>query len=416
MKKFNKASKLFIAITAILALSVMLSCVALCADANVIENYGASADAYCAYRWNIKKINFVTGFDGSEDSDVIESWDISEKNDGSVKAWLKPYSDATVQQEGNPIPVAPQDVRYELFIGADGKITAPEDMSYFFKGFSNLVEINGFENLDTSEVTTMKGMFMDSSSLKSLDLSALSTGKVTDMSYMFYGCASVEEFCFEGFNTENVLYMNHMFAGCSSVKELHIDSFDTQKVINSQNMFDGCEELLKIYVGNEWLFVNVKSSDNMFRNCYFLVGKIKYDPTRLNATYASTEYYTLHASILDPVPINLKFTDSLIYGERKSVTEYTGYYYYNMVDYFVSDNPAVVSITADGIICADKPGRATITAKLKDGVEGSIVLIFSVEEIAEEQPLLGGFLGQLLGVFMGWFENIKNFFTSLIPF
>ena len=51
-----------------------------------------------------------------------------------------------------------------------------------------LLTITGLEHLNTSEVTTMQGMFYGQNQLVELDLSTFDTGKVTDMSYMFFGC------------------------------------------------------------------------------------------------------------------------------------------------------------------------------------------------------------------------------------
>ena len=59
MKRLNKASKIFILTAVVLALSVMLSCVAFGADANVVKNYSDGAEPYADYIWNIRYINIV---------------------------------------------------------------------------------------------------------------------------------------------------------------------------------------------------------------------------------------------------------------------------------------------------------------------------------------------------------------------
>ena len=67
----------------------------------------------------------------------------------------------------------------------------PKTTSSWFFNCNALKQIVGMENLNTSEVTDMSGMFCGSSSLTELDLTKFNTRKVTDMSDMFYGCSSL---------------------------------------------------------------------------------------------------------------------------------------------------------------------------------------------------------------------------------
>ena len=62
----------------------------------------------------------------------------------------------------------------------------------WFKGCDKLTEIQGIENLNTSEVTNMSGMFSGCRSLTSVDLSHFDTKKVTSMSAMFWGCSNLK--------------------------------------------------------------------------------------------------------------------------------------------------------------------------------------------------------------------------------
>ena len=415
MKKFNKASKFFVLVSVILALSVMLSCVAFGVDdAGVIKNYGANSEEdFCKYRWNIETINFVNAVDDLAAADIIDSWNVSAKDgDESIKAWLKLKSDASANaMEEDPIPVPPQNVRYQLFIGSAEKIKAPADMSYFFANYQNLKEITGLENLDTSNVTNMDGMFSDCSSIEKLDLSALNTEKVTNMSNMFRGCKSLKELKLSSLETANVTHMPYMFADCRSIKELYLDSFKTQNVRDTQYMFSNCEELTTIYVGDDWLFLSVESSTMMFRNCYLLEGKIAYDAAKTDATYATTEQYTVHIDIRNGDPIKLKVMDNLIVGQKKAAPEYIGYHYFNMIESFKSSNPEVVYLNDKGEFCAAGAGRATITTKLKDGVNGEITFVFSVEAPQVEVPE-STLLSDILAVFKHWFNRIIDLFTG----
>lgn len=60
----------------------------------------------------------------------------------------------------------------------------PTSCSAWFYNFSKLIDIDGIENLDTSECTSFNQMFR-STGFRTLDLSNFKTGKVEDMSQMF---------------------------------------------------------------------------------------------------------------------------------------------------------------------------------------------------------------------------------------
>ncbi|EPB3005756.1 BspA family leucine-rich repeat surface protein, partial [Enterococcus hirae] len=74
-----------------------------------------------------------------------------------------------------------------------GKVVAPENSNYLFststggKDLTNVTEIEGLSQLDTSNVTTMSHMFYGMSSVTSLDLSNFDTSKVTSMYNMCTG-------------------------------------------------------------------------------------------------------------------------------------------------------------------------------------------------------------------------------------
>ena len=68
----------------------------------------------------------------------------------------------------------------------------PKNLSSFFYNASKLTTIKGWEYLNTSEATSMFGMFQGCSKLKALDLSSFNTGKVNNMQNMFAGCTLLQ--------------------------------------------------------------------------------------------------------------------------------------------------------------------------------------------------------------------------------
>ena len=101
------------------------------------------------------------------------------------------------------------------------------------------------DNLDTSNVTDMYGMFNNCDNLKSIDLSSLDTSNVTDMGYMFYDCNNLFDADFSRFNTSNVTNVSNMFPS-TKFASLDLSSFDFGKV-SSISLF------LSYYSDNSYL-------------------------------------------------------------------------------------------------------------------------------------------------------------------
>nr|WP_315092088.1 BspA family leucine-rich repeat surface protein [uncultured Alloprevotella sp.] len=137
--------------------------------------------------------------------------------------------------------------------------------SWFFK-FTNLEEIKGLENLNTSEVTTMSSMFFLCKKLSQLDLSNFNTEKVENMHEMFLGCSSLTSLDLSSFNTEKVQYMGRMFTGCSSLTSLDLSSFNTEKVQYMHGMFWSCSSLTSLNLSS-FNTEKVQEMSRMFSDC-----------------------------------------------------------------------------------------------------------------------------------------------------
>ncbi|EOB3452745.1 immunoglobulin-like domain-containing protein [Enterococcus hirae] len=146
-----------------------------------------------------------------------------------------------------------------------GKVVAPENSNYLFststvsKDLTNVTEIEGLSQLDTSNVTDMSYMFFGMSSVTSLDVSSFDTSNVTTMSYMFYGMSSVTGLDVSNFDTSNVTTMGYMFKGMGSVTSLDLSNFDTSNVTDMTDMFFGTS-LKKLILGDTFKFVAGKGA------------------------------------------------------------------------------------------------------------------------------------------------------------
>ena len=186
---------------------------------------------------------------------VIESWDISEKQNGRVIAY--------VEDDGTGSGT------YKLTLGGEGKIVANYDMSIYFGEFSNLTTID-LSSLDTSLVTDMSYMFAGIG-VQTLNLSNFDTSRVTNMSRMFCYSSNLIELDLSNFDTSEVIDMSYMFYITSNLTELDLSSFDTSKVTNMSGMFDGAYlepmKLEKIIFGEKFNTSNVTNMSRMFYAC-----------------------------------------------------------------------------------------------------------------------------------------------------
>ena len=224
------------------------------------------------YKHDITKIvieNTIT-----EKAGETASWDISDAGDSSVMARIVPNTeDAST---------------YTAYIQADGKVIANTDSSYLFYYFDQAETIEGLENLDTSEVTNMQGMFSSLgryTTTFNLDVSSLDTKNVTNMQGMFIStgrnATSFNLVGLENFDTSRVTNMYAMFqetAYTSSSFEIDLSNWNTSNVISMESMFYSAGySATKWSVGDlsNWNTSNVTDMSYMF----------------WNSGYSTTEWY-----------------------------------------------------------------------------------------------------------------------------
>ena len=162
-----------------------------------------------------------------------------------------------------------------------------KDLACLFAGMTNLTTIVGLENLNTSEATTLEGMFWDCNIITSLDLSNFNTSKVTNMAAMFYACLKLTEIKgLDHFDTSNVTNMNSMFWACSSMNSIDVSHFNTSKVESMGLMFCACSKLESLDLRN-FDTSNVMDFDDMFDRCGALksVNLSSFDTSKATSMY-----------------------------------------------------------------------------------------------------------------------------------
>ncbi|QPS70306.1 BspA family leucine-rich repeat surface protein [Lactococcus garvieae] len=135
------------------------------------------------------------------------------------------------------------------------------DMSVMFAGTSSLTSLD-LSSFDTSSVTNMHGMF-GVTAFKSLDLSSFETSSVEDMSFMFYEARNLNSLDLSSFVTSSVEDMSLMFAMTESLTDINLSSFDTSSVRNMEGMFAGAESLTDIDLSS-FVTSSVTNMSSMF--------------------------------------------------------------------------------------------------------------------------------------------------------
>ena len=140
----------------------------------------------------------------------------------------------------------------------EGSLTINGTVQSMFDTLPNLTTVTGLENLNTSNVHSMYGMFANCSSLRSVEgINKLDASKVTDMSYMFENCFENSKDLINldlsglniglNINKNDTITMKEMFRGCSKLKSIILpDKIDTSQVTDMTGMFYGCSNLVSV--------------------------------------------------------------------------------------------------------------------------------------------------------------------------
>ncbi|VDG25170.1 BspA family leucine-rich repeat surface protein [Lactiplantibacillus mudanjiangensis] len=145
----------------------------------------------------------------------------------------------------------------------EGTVTAPVIADSLFSNLKNLITITNPEQLDISQTTSLALMFLNDTSLTSLDLSSWDVSKVTSINAMFSGDSSLSELNVAQWHTEQVKDMTEAFYGCSSLTQLDISQWNTSQLTDVDRMFMYCSSLESLDLTN-WQTGSVDSFVSMF--------------------------------------------------------------------------------------------------------------------------------------------------------
>ena len=193
--------------------------------------------------------------------------------------------------------------------------TGMKSMSNLFYHSTALKTINFGIYFDTSQVTSMSGMFGYCQSLESLDLSTFDTCEVLDMSSMFGWCTNLKNINISSFNMHKVIKMNFMF-GYTGLEALDVSYLNISNVKDMSQLFYNSDKLRSINFGN-FDTSGVTNMDEMFYNCKSL----EYlNLTSFNITKVETMKYLFYGCN------NLEYINiSSLYNKKINSLEYLFY-------------------------------------------------------------------------------------------
>ena len=102
----------------------------------------------------------------------------------------------------------------------------------------------------------------------------------------------------QNLNTSEVTNMGLTFLSCILLESLDLSGFNVSQVSNTTAMFNGCSSLNTIYSDNIW---NVATSEKMFYGCNNLVGAASYSSSKNGGEMANpvTGYFTSRTTLAD---------------------------------------------------------------------------------------------------------------------
>lgn len=290
--------------------------------------YGHGGDTSAIYSRNqskstIESIEFLDYIDIP--ANAIASWDASEERNDSIKAWY-------LDEDNNGL--------YELYVGQEGGVIAPENCSWELGYFTKAHTIN-VAKLNVSNVKNMYRMFYITgyylSGISSFEIKGLEkwdTSQVTSMEDMFWGTGDgsvLDSFKMNlsSFNTENVESMKSMFRDTGNKARVweigNLTNWNMEKVTTHEDMFYGSATLCEVAtnIGTVNLYAN--NISNIFSNnpCISGIINIYTKPTsyafvfREAATVTGAEItvnYTADVTNIDDIIATKGSTSNVVKG------------------------------------------------------------------------------------------------------
>ena len=159
---------------------------------------------------------------------------------------------------------------YEINLTILNITTNAYDLSSLFENNSIITEIK-FSSSQIGNLKIISNMFKNCTKLKIVDFGEFTFDGITDVSNLFNGCVNLEKIIYNySSNTTEITTMEGMFSGCEKINIIYITIFNFKKVENIKNIFNGCKNLSNVYYYYGINTTSLKSIEGMFANCVSL--------------------------------------------------------------------------------------------------------------------------------------------------
>ena len=183
-------------------------------------------------------------------------------------------------------------------------------LTFYYDNLRNTIQRIGIKKYDLNEGFYTPGWISDERFIEKVVFDeSFKDARPTSTYCWFSGNRNLDTFVgWENLNTSEVTNMNQMFMECSSLTSVDLSAFDTKKVQTMNSMFDGCTKLKTITVGANWNTANVTTSSYMFSGCTNIVGGAgtTYNINKVDKEYARIDGGTSNPGYLTALTYNLK--------------------------------------------------------------------------------------------------------------
>ncbi|MCK8606431.1 BspA family leucine-rich repeat surface protein [Leuconostoc citreum] len=134
----------------------------------------------------------------------------------------------------------------------EGRVVADSDTREIFSGLTTVTRIEGINNLDTSNLSTMDAMFNNSPNLTSIEgLEDLDVSNVKSMQYIFYNDFSLNTLNVSNWNTHNVQNFNSAFQNLFNLTSfIGINNLNVSNAVTMTNTFYGDYSIKNLELSN----------------------------------------------------------------------------------------------------------------------------------------------------------------------
>ena len=199
-------------------------------------------------------------------------------------------------------------------------------LDFLFERCTDLIKVD-LTNLNSPSITSMIYTFTDCSNLETADLTSFNSSRVEKMEFLFGGCTHLVNLKgFENLNTSSLKKTAGMFIGCHNLQKVNLSSFQLDNISEQNGMFIDNPSLETLDIGNTSDINTIFSSSENFNV------KIITTSNELNTSGLSGEFTTVNRDEIQILNCTKRNWTDLLVKLEADVEMYNfifnNYYYY----------------------------------------------------------------------------------------